>query len=175
MEGVKRNIQLDLSRESFASIYKEVLESIPDIVIDELQEAVIMREMALLGHKLTGMKMSVESIVRAVENEYGVSFAMIKEQTRKRHIVEPRQIIMWALKELRPTMTLNSIAELFAKDHATVIHARKMVDQLIQTDQMYRERIFMILNNLGYRVTWDATDRELTFYKPTKYKEEATV
>ncbi len=175
MEGVKRNIQLDLSRESFASTYKEVLASIPDVVIDELQEAVIMREMALLGHKLTGIRSSVESIVRAVENEYGVSFAMIKEQTRKRHILEPRQIIMWALKEIRPTMTLSSIAELFGKDHATVIHARKLVDQLIQTDQMYRERIFMILNNLGYRVAWDATDKKLTFYKPTEYKKEATV
>ena len=93
MEGVKRNIELDLSRESYSQNYKEVFKSIPEVVMDELQEAVIMREMALLGHKLTGIRMSVESIVRAVENEYGVSFAMIKEHTRKRYIVEPRQII----------------------------------------------------------------------------------
>jgi len=173
MERVERNIQLDLSRESFANIYKEVLQSIPEVVLDELQEAVVMREMALLGNKLTGIKTSVETVIRAVENEYGVSFAMLKEETRKRHIVEPRQIIMWALKELRPTMSLSSIGALFSgKDHATVMHSRKVVEQLIQTDQVFRERIFMILNNLGYRVNWDATDKRLTFYKPTEYKKQ---
>ena len=69
-------------------------------------------------------------------------------------------------------MTITSIGELFGKDHATVIHARKMVEQLIVTDQMYRERIFIILNNLGYKVTWDATEKQLTFYKPTEYKND---
>lgn len=173
MEGIERNVQLDLSRETYAKIYKEVLDSIPEVVLDELQEAVVMREMAILGDKLTGIKSSVESVIRAVENEYGVSFAMLKEETRKREIVEPRQIIMWLLKELRPTMSFSSVGALFnGKDHSTVIHSRKVVEQLIQTDQIFRERIFMILNNLGYRVTWDATDKRLTFYKPTEYKKQ---
>ena len=63
---------------------------------------------------------------------------LIKSKTRKREIVQARQLTMYFAKQL----TKNSLATIGAqcgnKDHATVLHACRTVNNLAETDKRFR-------------------------------------
>src|SRR5690242_11908025 len=73
-------------------------------------------------------------IVDAVCNSYNIVFDVLLKRTRKRQIVEARQVIMYLLC-LYTTVSLKKIGELFGGyDHTTVIHSRKQISNLLCTD-----------------------------------------
>ena len=55
-------------------------------------------------------------------------------KSRRGREVLSRQICMFCLHELTP-MSLNEIGSLFTRDHATVIHSSKAIQQAISIDQ----------------------------------------
>lgn len=76
-------------------------------------------------------------IVMVVEKHTGVKLETFKLPTRKRLIITPRQICMYFLK-LHTDYSLDRIGQIFGKDHGTVIHSRKQIDDLIETDKEIR-------------------------------------
>jgi chromosomal replication initiator protein len=62
----------------------------------------------------------------------------LKSKTRKREVVQARQIAMYFSKQ----MTKSSLATIGmhcgGKDHATVLHACKTVNNLMDTDKRFR-------------------------------------
>ena len=79
-------------------------------------------------------------ILRKVSEYCEVDVNDIVKKTRKRYIVEPRQVAMYLAK--RDTMeSLSFIGwRLGGKDHATVIHAAKTVKNLLETNASFRKK-----------------------------------
>ncbi len=69
-------------------------------------------------------------------------------KSRKKEIVEPRQICMYLMTELlaMPTTTVGKI--LGGRDHSTVIHARDAVSSLLNEDERIKNRVNDIKNML---------------------------
>ena len=60
----------------------------------------------------------------------------ITQNTRKREVVEARQAAMVIIKK-STHLSLGKIGSLFGRDHATVLHATKVVPNYIETDKQY--------------------------------------
>lgn len=100
-----------------------------DLAKDTLQDLTIFQE----------RKISIENIQKTVVDFYGIRVADLKSKRRNRQIARPRQIAMALAKELT-SMSLPDIGDAFGgRDHTTVIHACKKVDELTRTDSKIQE------------------------------------
>lgn len=100
-----------------------------DLAKDTLQDLTIFQE----------RKISIENIQKTVVDYYGIRVADLKSKRRNRQIARPRQIAMALAKELT-NMSLPDIGDAFGgRDHTTVIHACKKVDELTRTDSKIQE------------------------------------
>lgn len=91
--------------------------------------------------KNTQQDISVEFIKQTVCDYFNINLEQLKAKTRKREIVQSRQIAMYFAK----TYTKNSLAsigsQIGGKDHATVLHACKTVANLMETDKRFKHYI----------------------------------
>ncbi|NLA23632.1 MAG: chromosomal replication initiator protein DnaA [Bacteroidales bacterium] len=88
--------------------------------------------------KSTKREISIEYIQKVVSNYFSLPLEILHSKTRKREIVQARQIAMYFAK----SMTKKSLAAIGShiggKDHATVLHACKTVNNLIETDKKFK-------------------------------------
>ena len=90
---------------------------------------------------------NVASIILIIEKYTGVKFNTFKIVSRKRTIVFPRQLCMYFLS-LKLKLSLDSIGEIFNKNHSSVFHARKTIQNLIDTDKKIRNMCGKINNEI---------------------------
>ncbi len=81
---------------------------------------------------------TVESIQNAVCSFFSISEDEFLSKTRKREIVQARQIAMYLSHSLTKTSLSSIGAQIGGKDHATVIHACNTVMDLMDTDKAFR-------------------------------------
>ena len=83
-------------------------------------------------------EISVDYIQKVVCDYFDMPIELLKSKTRKREIVQARQLSMYFSKQL----TKNSLASIGQqcgnKDHATVLHACRTVNNLTETDKRFR-------------------------------------
>ena len=149
-------------------IYRDGLE-IPENVVDYIAENVVdnVRDLegvliSILAHStLTNMPidinlaekvisrivnitpkvMTVEHIRDTVCDYFKLSLDAISTKSRKMEVVQARQIAMYFSKMLTKN-SLSSIGMHIGKrDHATVLHACKKVEDLIETDKHFRKDV----------------------------------
>ncbi len=88
--------------------------------------------------KNSSKEISMEFIQKLVCEYFEVPIEMVKSKTRKREIVQARQISMY-LAKLHTKTSLKSIGAFFGgRDHSTVIYACQTVDDLIDTDKKFK-------------------------------------
>jgi len=88
--------------------------------------------------KNTSREISMEFIQKLVCEYFEVPIEMVKSKTRKREIVQARQISMYLAKSHTKT-SLKSIGAFFGgRDHSTVIYACQTVEDLIDTDKKFK-------------------------------------
>jgi len=93
---------------------------------------------------------SIEYIQKIVCSYFNVPMDSIQTNTRKREIVQARQISMYFAKQLTK-LSLTSIgSQIGSKDHATVLHACKTVNNLLETDKKFRNQIEDIEKKLKF-------------------------
>jgi chromosomal replication initiator protein len=63
---------------------------------------------------------------------------LLKSKTRKREIVQARQLTMFFAKQLTKSSLATIGAQCGNKDHATVLHACRTVNNLSETDKRFR-------------------------------------
>lgn len=73
------------------------------------------------------------TIINRVCTRYGVTFEELKAKSRKREYVFPRHLLMYLLTK-KAGMTLADAGRLLDRDHTTVIHAIKCIEDYIETD-----------------------------------------
>ncbi len=84
---------------------------------------------------------TVQEIRDIVCDFYGVSLESILSETRKREIVQARQVAMYFAK-LKTKDSLTTIGTTIGKrNHATVLHACKTVQDLMDTDKTFRASV----------------------------------
>jgi len=90
---------------------------------------------------ITEKKISVTSIVDAVCDHYSLTIKDIQTTSRKREMVQARQIAMFLARKLTKN-SLSSIGEQIGnRDHATVLHACKTIGDLLITDKGVRQSL----------------------------------
>ncbi|MBW6479623.1 MAG: chromosomal replication initiator protein DnaA [Bacteroidales bacterium] len=97
--------------------------------------------------KSTPREITIEYIQKIVGEYFDIPIEKINSNTRKREIVQARQLAMFFSK----SYTKNSLAaigsKLGKKDHATVLHACKTVRNLYDTDRSFKKH-FDELDNM---------------------------
>ena len=79
-----------------------------------------------------------EMIIRITSNYLGIHIELMKSKTRKREVVEARQMSMTMIKSFT-RLSLKAIGNEFGgRDHSTVIHAKQTVSDLYDTDMLFR-------------------------------------
>ena len=83
---------------------------------------------------------SIDFIVGTVCEYFNITRETLVSKSRKRQIVQARQIAMYECRSLIPNCSLSTIGtELGGKDHATVLHACTTVQDLMSTDRLFRQ------------------------------------
>ncbi len=84
-------------------------------------------------------KVTIQNIQKTVAEYYKMRIADLHSKRRNRAITRPRQIAMSLAKELT-NMSLPEIGDAFGgRDHTTVIHACRKIDELLRNDSKTKE------------------------------------
>ena len=88
--------------------------------------------------KNTAREISIDYIQKVVCDYFNLSIDVINSKTRKREIVQARQLAMYFAKKHTKASLATIGLHCGNKDHATVLHACRTVNNLIDTDKQFR-------------------------------------
>jgi chromosomal replication initiator protein len=88
--------------------------------------------------KNTTREVSIDYIQKVVCDYFDMPMELMKSKTRKREIVQARQLAMFFAKKLTKSSLASIGAQCGNKDHATVLHAVRTVNNLADTDKRFR-------------------------------------
>ncbi|MBN3035676.1 MAG: chromosomal replication initiator protein DnaA [Bacteroidales bacterium] len=91
--------------------------------------------------KNTSREISIDYIQKVVCDYFGLPLEAIHSKTRKREIVQARQLAMYFAKKLTKASLATIGLHCGNKDHATVLHACRTVNNLIETDKQFRHYV----------------------------------
>ena len=86
-------------------------------------------------------EMSLDKIQDTVCGYFGITKDLMLSKTRKREIVQARQIAMYLGRCLTKVSLAAIGAQIGGKDHATVLHACNTVSDLIATDRSFKQYV----------------------------------
>jgi chromosomal replication initiator protein len=93
-------------------------------------------------------RVKIEDIQRVVARQYNVSRADLLSSRRTANVVRPRQVAMYLAK----TLTLRSLPEIGrrfgGRDHTTVLHAVRKIENLVNSDSALAEEIELLKRQL---------------------------
>lgn len=93
-------------------------------------------------------KLSIESIQRAVADFYDIRLADMTSKRRPQSIAMPRQVAMFLSRELTQH-SYPMIADAFGKNHATVLHACRLITDKMTREPEIRQAVITIQQKLG--------------------------
>ena len=88
--------------------------------------------------KNTAKEVSIDYIQKVVCDYFDLPMELLKSKTRKREVVQARQIAMYFSKKMTKSSLANIGMHCGGKDHATVLHACKTVNNLMDTDKRFK-------------------------------------
>lgn len=88
--------------------------------------------------KNTVHEISIDYIQKVVCDYFDLPLEVLKSKTRKREVVQARQLAMYFSKSLTKSSLSNIGIHCGGKDHATVLHACRTVNNLIETDKKFK-------------------------------------
>ena len=92
-------------------------------------------------------RVSIESVIRAVADRFGLQPAQLKQKTNAHEISRPRQIAMYLCREITGA-SLPEIGRHFGgKHHTTVLHAIRKVEELRSQDPEINRLIHSIIDS----------------------------
>jgi chromosomal replication initiator protein len=91
--------------------------------------------------KNTSREISIDYIQKVVCDYFGLPLEAINSKTRKREIVQARQLAMFFSKKLTKASLATIGHHCGNKDHATVLHACRTVNNLVETDKQFRNYV----------------------------------
>lgn len=150
---------LELSDDVIEFIAQNVTESIRDlegIVVALLAHATMLNqdidlELAkkVIGNTVSVKKkqLSFELIAETVSRFYNIDEQLLYGKSRKREISDARQLVMYLTKK-KTQLSSTNIGMKLSRDHATVLHACKQIEQRLSIEKKFRHEVEMIENEL---------------------------
>ena len=144
---------LVLNEEVFSFIADNVSDNVRDlegVLVSLMANSLINNrevDMALAQHvvrqsiRVDKEVISVENIQKVVCHYFNMEQALIQTTSRKREIVQVRQITMYLAKKYTPASFSHIGRIVGGKDHATVLHACKTVKDQIETNKKFRATV----------------------------------
>lgn len=103
----------------------------------DLAERIVRKSVACSESK----PVTIETIISKVCEHYNIEESVIQTKSRKREIVQARQIAMFLAKKYTDH-SMSKIGQFIAKrDHATVLYACKAIEGLIEVDKNFKNEI----------------------------------
>jgi chromosomal replication initiator protein len=98
-------------------------------------------------------ELTIEQIQKLVCDHFDMPVELLKSKTRKRHIVQARQISMFFAKNFTGTSLANIGRQFGGRDHSTVIHACQTVNDLMETDTKFKDKVLELekIININYK------------------------
>jgi len=137
IEYVAKNIKTNI-RELEGAIISLIAQSSfnkAEITI-ELAQEVVMKFV-----KNTKREVSIDYIQKVVSDYFQMDIETLQSKTRRRHIVQARQLAMYFAKKFTKASLASIGNQIGKRDHATVLHACKTVDNLSFTDKQFRKYV----------------------------------
>ncbi len=100
--------------------------------------------------KNTKREVSIDQIQKVVSSYFDLDVTTLQSKTRKRHIVQARQLAMFFAKRMTKASLASIGSQIGKRDHATVLHACKTVDNLTETDKQFRKYVEDLTKKLTY-------------------------
>ena len=150
---------LELSEDVIEFIAQNVTESVRDIegiVVALLAHATMLNQeidldlaKAVIGNTVNVNKkqLSFELIAETVCRFYNIDEQLLYGKSRKREISDARQLVMYLTKKTTQLSSTN-IGLKLSRDHATVLHACKQIEQRLSIEKKFRHEVEMIENEL---------------------------
>ena len=129
--------QQQYARRRIDNLVRAVIET----PIPELNWKSINGEVESLNEKLTNDMMKIVCKLTLIDWE------QMKTKCRKRELNDVRQTAMWIIRK-GTSMSFYDVGKIFNRHHATVLHAVRNVENMIETDNMYRAGVEQILNHI---------------------------
>ena len=76
-----------------------------------------------------------------VADYFEMDLMTLQSKTRKRHIVQARQLAMYFAKRYTKASLASIGSQIGKRDHATVLHACRTVENLADTDKQFKKYI----------------------------------
>ncbi len=112
---------------------KEVENELQDILVEESKQA-----------------LTAETIQKRVATYYDIRLADMTSKRRSANIAFPRQVAMFLCRSMTQS-SLNEIGESFGgRDHGTVIHACRVVDEKLKNDSSLKQAINQLTKQLTH-------------------------
>lgn len=137
IEYVAKNIKTNV-RELEGAIISLIAQSSFNRVDIDLELA---KEIVNKFVKNTKREVSIDYIQKVVSEYFQMDVATLQSKTRKRHIVQARQLAMYFAKKFTKASLASIGSQIGKRDHATVLHACKTVDNLSFTDKQFRKYV----------------------------------
>ncbi|MGN0058186.1 MAG: chromosomal replication initiator protein DnaA [Phocaeicola plebeius] len=129
----------------------ESVRELEGIVNSMLAQSILLkREISLeLAHRIVSKavkcaeikSLSVNDIIEKVCAYYKIDISTIHTKTRKREVVQVRQIAMYLAKKHTETSSSKIGQMIGKKDHATVLHACKIIKDQVEVDKAFKSEI----------------------------------
>lgn len=114
----------------------------------ELTMEVARAAMSSLGNDSKESHLNITQIAQAVAEYYHISLESMCGKQRDKHIVMPRQIAMYLMRQ-ETEASLLEIGQLFGgRDHSTVLHACEKIDRAVNINPALRREIVAIREQL---------------------------
>ena len=92
-------------------------------------------------------KTTIDEIQKKVAEHFNISVKELQSSRRARTVARPRQVAMYLAKQLT-SRSLPEIGRKFDRDHTTVMHAVRKVEELIVEDPTLAENIEILRRSL---------------------------
>ncbi len=99
--------------------------------------------------KNTKREVSIDYIQKVVSDYFQMDVDTLQSKTRKRHIVQARQLAMFFAKKMTKASLASIGSQIGKRDHATVLHACKTVNNLSSTDKQFKKYVEDITKKLS--------------------------
>ncbi|MGI6030015.1 MAG: chromosomal replication initiator protein DnaA [Eubacteriales bacterium] len=114
----------------------------------EITEANVLRIIQDMFTNSGGKALTPDSIALEVAKYYGLKPADLLSKKRTNEVAVPRQIAMYIIRETTD-LSLPAIGKHFGgRDHTTVMHAIKKVEQEMEADASFKQQVHDLMKNI---------------------------
>ena len=96
--------------------------------------------------------LTIEEIQKVVADFFDIRLGDMTSAQRPANIAFPRQVAMYLSREMTPH-SLPSIGLAFARNHATVIHAHRLVGNKLKSDAQFRQSMLVLQQRLSRKTS----------------------